>query len=150
MATKKAVVKSAAMAKTLESALAGLAVVCENGGKAVDSRAKDGKKLAASSKRLSKKRATLAKRKKTVAAKLKKDATADNRNALKAVVKEMAAVAKEAASVKKAKDANNAELSGLRASVKCANAYAKGIAAADKVLNKPKKKRRKKKVAKSA
>ncbi|NOY65824.1 MAG: hypothetical protein GXP13_00255 [Gammaproteobacteria bacterium] len=145
MATKKAVVKSAVMAKTLESALAGLATICESGGKAVDSRAKDGKKLAASSKRLSKKRATLGKRKKAAAAKLKKDATADNRNALKAVEKELAAVVKESAKVKKAKDANNAELSGLRVSVKCANAYVKGVAAADKVLNKPKKKRRKKK-----
>jgi len=145
MATKKAVVKSAAMAKTLDSALAGLATICESGGKAVDSRAKDGKKLAAASKRLGKKRTTLGNRKKTAAARLKKDATADNRNALKAVEKELAAVAKEIAKVKKAKDANNAELTGLRASVKRANAYVKGITAADKVLNKPKKKRRKKK-----
>jgi len=150
MATKKAVVKSAVMAKTLESALAGLATVCESGGNAVDSRAKDGKKLAASSKRLSKKRTTLGKRKKTAAARLKKDATADNRNALKAVEKELAMVSKEAAKVKKEKDANNAELSGLRDSVKRANAYAKGIAAADRVLNKPKKKARRKKVVKSA
>ena len=150
MATKKAVVKSAVMAKTLDSALAGLATICESGGKAADSRAKDGKKLAASSKRLSKKRTTLVKRKKTAAAKLKKDVTADNRNALKTVEKELAAVAKESASVKKTKDANNAEFTGLRASVKRANAYMKGVAAADRVLNKPKKKSRKRAVAKKS
>jgi len=147
-AKKKAIATSAAMAKTLESALGGLASICENGGKAVDTRAKDAKKLAASSKRLGKKRMTLNKRKSTATARLKKDATADNRKALSAVVKELGMVTRELAAVKKVKDANNAELAGLRASLKRATAYMKGVTSADRVLNKPKRKvRRKKKVA---
>lgn len=147
-AKKKAIATSAAMAKTLESALGGLASICESGGKAVDTRAKDAKKLAASSKRLGKKRMMLNKRKSTATARLKKDATADNRKALSAVVKELGMVTRELAKVKKVKDANNAELSGLRTSLKRATAYMKGVTSADRVLNKPKRKvRRKKKVA---
>jgi len=148
MATKKAVVTSAAMAKTLESALAGLATICESGAKAVDSRSKDAKKQAAAFKRLSKKRMTLNKRKKVQAAKIKKDPSADNKKALKATEKDLAVTGRELASCKKTRDANNAELSGLRDSVKRASAYAKGVAAADKKLNKPKKKRRARKKAK--
>jgi len=144
-AKKKAVVKSAAIAKTLDSALDGLTSICESGGKAVDERSKDAKKLAASSKRLGKKRMTLNKRKRTATTKLKKEASADNRKALSAVVKELAMVTRELAKVKKEKDANTAELNGLKASVKRANAYMKGVASADKVLNKPKRKVRRKK-----
>jgi len=148
MATKKAVVKSAAMAKTLDSALAGLATICDSGSKAIDSRSKDAKKFAAAFKRLSKKRLTLNKRKKALAAKIRKDASADNKKALKATEKELVTVGREIASCKKSRDANNLELSGLRDSVKRASAYAKGVAAADKKLNKPKKKRRARKKAK--
>jgi len=146
-AKKKAVVKSAAIAKTLDSALAGLTSICEGGVKAVNERAKEAKKNAAASKRLSKKRMTLSKRKRAAAARLKKDATADNRKALSAVVKELGMVTREIAKVKKAKDANNAELAGLRATVKRATAYMKGVTAADRVLNKPKRKTRRRKKA---
>jgi len=146
-AKKKAVVKSAAIAKTLDSALAGLNSICDSGTKALDASAGEAKKLAVLSKRLSKKRMTLSKRKKTATARLKKDATADNRKALSAVVKELGMVTREIAKVKKVKDANNAELSGLRETVKRATAYMKGVTAADKVLNKPKRKTRRKKAA---
>ena len=146
-AKKKAVVKSAAIAKTLDSALAGLDAICDGGGKALDISTKEAKKLATSSKRLGKKRMTLSKRKKTAAAKLKKDATADNRKALSTVTKELAMVTREIAKVKKEKDANNAELSGLRDTVKRAKAYMKGVMSADRVLNKPKKRKARRKKA---
>ncbi len=146
-AKKKAVVKSAAIAKTLDSALAGLTSICDSGEKAVTTRAKEAKKLSASSKRLSKKRMTLNKRKKTATARLKKDGTAVNRKALSAVVKELGMVTREIARTKKTKDANNAELTGLRETVKRAKAYMKGVTSADRVLNKPKRKTRRRKTA---
>lgn len=146
-AKKKAVVKSAAIAKILDSSLAGLTTICDGGGKALDKSAKEAKKLATLSKRLGKKRTTLGKRKKTAEARLKKDATTDNRKALAVVVKELKVVTLEFAKVKKIKDANNAELSGLRATVKRAAAYMKGITTADNVLNKPTRKAPRKKSA---
>jgi hypothetical protein len=99
--------------------------------------------------RLSKKRATLLKRKKLATTRVQKEPSADNNKALRDVKKELDSVTKELGKAKIVKDANNAELSDLRASLKRATAYRKGVAAADKVLNKPKKKSRRKKAVSS-
>lgn len=144
---KKPIVKATVVAKSLENALTNLEAAFDSGSKAVAERAKNGSQNAKTVARLSKKRATLAKRKTLATARVKKDGSADNKKALSAVTKELNSVAGELNKAKVVKDANNAELNDLRASLKRATAYRKGIAAADRVLNKPKKKSRKKRPA---
>lgn len=139
---KKTMIKSNVAKNRFEAAIVALSTTCEEGNKAVDARAKQGKKNAALVARLSKKRTALLKRKKTAAIRLKKDSSADNHKALSIVTKDINAVAKDLKKAKSGKDANNLELSGLRATLKSANAYMKAISVADKILNKPKKKKR--------
>lgn len=146
---KKTVAKAAVVAKSLENALVNLEAAFESGTKAVAERSQTGSQLAKSVARLTKKQATLVKRKKLAAARVKKEASADNKKALRDVTKELDDVKKELGKVKTPKDANNAELSHLRASLKRATAYRKAIAAVDKGLNKPKKKSRRKKAVSS-
>jgi hypothetical protein len=152
MAVKKnkPIAKAGMVAKSLENALINLEAAFESGTKAVAERTQTGSQFAKLVARLSKKRAALMKRKKLATARVKKEASADNKKALRDVTKELDAVKKELGKAKTTKDANNAELSDLRASLKRATAYRKGIAAADKVLNKPKKKSRRKKRAVSS
>jgi len=109
--------------------------------KAIAVRDKDAKKLTGAVKRLSKKRATLSKRKKLAAARAKKAPGADTRSALRTVVKDLASTRKELTRAKAAKDANAMELTPLKTAFRRANAYAKAIEKADKSLNKPKKKK---------
>ena len=144
---KKPLIKSSMAKSKLETAVSVLSAACEEGNKAIIARAKDGKKNASLVSRLSKRRTALVKRKSAAAARLKKDASADNRKALNAVNKDIKSVSSELKKAKSVKDANNLELSGLRATLKSANAYMKAIAAADRVLNRPKKKRRARKKA---
>ena len=144
---KKPLIKSSMAKSKLETAVSVLSAACEEGNKAIIARAKDGKKNALLVSRLSKRRTALVKRKSAAAARLKKDASADNRKALNAVNKDIKSVSSELKKAKSVKDANNLELSGLRATLKSANAYMKAIAAADRVLNRPKKKRRARKKA---
>ena len=78
---------------------------------------------------------------------MKKDASVANKKALAAIKKDVAAIKKEAEKVKKMKLAVSDELATLKAASKRAIAYAKGVTAADKALNKPVKKKRRKKAA---
>jgi hypothetical protein len=141
---KQSIAKAAMVAKSLENALVNLEAAFESGTKAVTERTQNGSQFAKLVARLSKKRATLMKRKKLTTERIKKDASAENKKALRDVTKELDTVTKELGKAKIVKDANNAELGDLRASLKRTTAYRKGVAAADKVLNKPKKKPRKK------
>lgn len=141
---KKSVAKSASVEKVIGNAMTALAAANSDGEKAVATLSKIAKKLTTEGKRLSKKRATLTKRKKATTTKVKKDGSADAKKLLKATIKELNAVKKDAAKSLAAKTANNAELKGLKVSAKRTKAYLAVIAKADKVLNKPKKKRRKK------
>jgi hypothetical protein len=145
--TKKPVIKNAALVKVIESSLSNLEAATANGAKALALATKKSKQSSAEGKRLSKKRVTLIKRRKTAAAKAKKDPVAANTKALKAVERELAAIRKDAAKNKTVRVANFEELSGLRANCKRLNAYSKAIAAADRVLNKPKKKARRRKAS---
>ena len=104
-----------------------------------------GKNLSAEAKRLGKKRKTLNNRRNSAAAKAKKDPVVANRNALRKVARELADVRKAVAKNKPVKAANFGELSGLRISCRRLAAYGRALAAADKALNKPKKKSRKRK-----
>ena len=144
MATKKRpIAKSASVEKNIDVALERLDAACTEGDKAVAARSKIAKKLNAESRRLNKKRATLVKRSKVAAVKAKADPSAATRKALREAVTELAATRKALAKTRAAKAVNTPELAALKVAQRQANAYGKAIAQADKVLNKPKKKRKK-------
>lgn len=147
-AKKKTVVKSASVDKSIAVAVNSLMSVCDVSSGAVASRADDAKKFTAESKRLVKKKTALAKRKKMTAAKLKKDSSAANRKMLKDIDKELTLITKAGAKNRAEKTANSEELSGLQMGFKKASTYMKAIEKADKILNKPKKKKKKVKRAK--
>ncbi len=142
---KKPIVKSAAVEKLLASAIEKLTEAQSKSEKAVAARTKDAKKFATAVKRLAKRKATLTKRKKAATKRAEKNSSADNRKALRTVIKDLATATRELAKARKIKAANSAELTPLKAVQKRLNAYTKGIAQANKVLNKPKKKPRRKK-----
>ena len=144
---KKPVIKNTALVIVIDTSLANLETATTNGAKALALATKKNKQSSAEGKRSNKKRVTLIKRRKTAAAKAKKDPVAANKNALKAVVKELAVIRNEVAKNKIVKAANFEELSGLRVSSRRLAAYSKALSAADRVLNKPKKKTRKRKIS---
>lgn len=145
MAKAKKVIKSSALSSKVTSMLEALAAAQKEGELAVASLTKDRKKLTAESKRLSKKKSVLSKRKAAAAKRLKKTPGADNRKALSAVTKELTQITAASAKARAESAANLEELNLVKASLKQATAYSASIAKADKVLNKPKKKRRAKK-----
>lgn len=148
---KKAVIKGAVLEKSIASSIDNLTAALEAGTKAVESRSAEAKKHLAENKRLVKKRATLVKRKKTTTNKIKKDpSSAENKKVLRDIEKEITIIAKSIAKIKPQRDSNAEELAALRASLKRATAYVKGIQQADRVLNKPKKKIRRRTVTKAA
>ena len=141
---KKTIIKSSALNKTIDAATSSIETASNDASKAVDKVTSDAKKLTAEVKRHTKKRSTLTKRKKTTAARQKSNPNAENRKALAAVVKELKTTisAQDKARTNKAKTTD--ELTALRDASKKLNAYSKAIAAADRALNKPKKKVRRK------
>lgn len=147
MAVSKKTIKNAALAKVIDSSLTNLEAATASGSKALALATKNSKQSSAEGKRLSKKRITLIKRRKSAATKAKKEPIAANKKALGAVDKELAAIRKAASKNKVVKAANFDELSGLRVSCRRLSAYSKAISAADRVLNKPKKKTRRRKAA---
>jgi hypothetical protein len=144
---KKPVIKNAALAKVIDTSLANIETASANGANALALATKKSKQSSAEGKRLSKKRVTLIKRRKAAGTKAQKDPVAANKKALKAVDKELAAIRKDAAKNKTVRVANFEELSGLRVSCRRLSAYNKALTAADRVLNKPKKKTRKRKAS---
>lgn len=134
--TKRGIAKSAAVTKSIETALASLGTACVAGDSAVARRGKDGKSLAAATKRLSKKRATLAKRKQLSAKRAKASPSGETRKALRAVIKELATTKSQLVKAQAAKGTNAVELAALKAAQRRASAYAKAIAQAEKSLNK--------------
>ena len=144
MATrKKTIAKSAAVEKNIATSLEKLAAACTDGDKAVAARSKVAKQLNREASRLNKRRGLLLRRTKAAAKKASTSPGAETRKALRAATAELAATRKAIAKVRAAKAVNSPELAALKAASRQANAYAKAIGQADKVLNKPKKKRRK-------
>jgi len=146
---KVSVVSSLAVEKTIETSVGNLAKACSDAAAAVATKTKETSKLAAEIKRCSKKRVTLMKRKKIAANKLKKESSADNRKALKEVEKEITSVAKELGKFKPIKASVSEELTALKGHYKRVAAYVGAFEKADKILNKPKKKLKKRKKAKN-
>jgi len=145
MAKAKPVVKAAALDKTINASIDSLTKACGNAETAVTRKSAEAKKLLAEVKRNLKKKTTLTKRSKTAAAKLKKDANAVNKKAVAAVTKELNATKTALDKSRASKAVVLTELASLKAASKRLTTYTKAIAAADKVLNKPAKKRRAKK-----
>jgi len=144
---KKPVIKNTALVKVIDTSLTNLETATTNGVKALALATKKSKQSSTEGRRLNKKRVTLIKRRKTAVAKAKKDPDAANKKVLKTVDKELAAIRKEVAKNKIVKAANFEELSGLRVSCRRLAAYMKTLAAADRALNKPKKKTKKRKTS---
>ena len=149
MATAKKLATSASIAKNIEIATENLFAAKNNGDASVKTLDKERKKLLAENKRISKKTAVLSKKKKAAATRLKKCPSAANRKAVNVITKELAALKKIGVSTRAASSANSEELKAIKASVKQAAAYLTVIVKADKLLNKPKKKRAKKRVVKA-
>jgi len=148
MATKKkSIAKSASVEKNIATALEKLSAATTDGDKAVATRSKIAKKLNAESRRLNKRRGTLVRRSKTAAAKAKAEPNAANRKILRETVAELAATRRALVKNRAAKAVNSPELKALKAAQRQANAYGKAIVQADKVLNKPARKRRKRRKA---
>ena len=149
MAKAKKLVTASALANLVRSATESLASAANDGMIAGDALSKDRKKLVADSRRLAKKRAVLTKKKTAASKRLKNTPNAENRKAVSSVTKELVTVKKDGEKARAAAATNTEELKAVKASLKQAAAYVSVIEKADKILNKPKKKRRaKKRVAK--
>ena len=141
---KKTIIKSSALNKTIDAATSSIESASNDAGKAVAKVTSDAKKLTAEVKRHTKKRSILTKRKKAATTKQKSNPNAANRKALATVVKELKSTISAQEKARTNKTKTTEELNGLRDASKRLNAYSKAIAAADRVLNKPKKKARRK------
>ena len=139
---KRAIAKSTAVTKNIETALAALGAACVAGDRAVATRSKGGKSLTATTKRLSRKRAILTKRKRTSAKRAKAAPSGETRKALRAVAKELATTKSQLDKTRAAKGANAVELAALKAAQRRTNAYAKAIVQAEAALNKRAKRRK--------
>jgi chromosome segregation ATPase len=144
MAKTKPVMKAAALDKTITSATESLTRACSNADAAVTAKTAEEKKLNLQIKQHTKKKTTLTKRNKTAAARLKKDPSAVNKKAAATVAKELKAVKSALDKIRATKATVSTELTALKTAAKRLTAYTKGINAADKVLNKPVKKKRSK------
>lgn len=144
MAKSKPIMKAAALDKTITSATESLMKAGSNAAAAVTAKQAEEKKLNTQIKQYTKKKATLTKRNKTAAARLKRDPSAVNKKAAATVSKDLNAIKTALEKTRANKTALSTELSALKAAAKRLTAYTKGINAADKVLNKPAKKKRKK------
>jgi len=146
MPKAKSIVKNDVVDKAVNTAMSTLSNAGVECTRSIAAATKLAKTYLSAAKRLSKKRATLLKRKKSAAARLKKTANAINRKALKTVEKELNSVKKELGKLMPVKSANALELASLKASLKRIAAYTGVLDKADKILNKPKKKKRKKRI----
>ena len=149
MAKTKRPASASSIAKKIQVATENLSIAKNDGEAAASSLEKDRKKLLAENKRITKKRAVLSRKKKAAANRLKKTPNAENRKAVNAISKELTTVNKAGVKARAARSVNAEELKSVKTSLKQASAYLAVIAKADKQLNKPKKKRAKKRAVKA-
>ncbi len=148
MIKAKPIVKATTLDKTITASTDSLTKACNDAVTAITKKTAEAIKLMAEVKRHTKTKAILTRRSKTAAAKLKKDPNAANKKAVTDVAKEIKLTSSALDKARTNKAIVSTELAALRAASKRLNAYTKAITAADKVLNKPAKRRRMKKVAK--
>jgi flagellar basal body rod protein FlgG len=145
MAKAKPVIKAAALDKTINSSTEALSKASDAAGTAVISKVAEAKSIADEIQRHLKKKSTLTKRSKVVIAKYKKSPDAAGKKSVGAIEKELKLTQASLVKARASKVSVVTELTALRAVTRRLNAYTKAITAADKVLNKPV--RRKKKSA---
>jgi len=145
MAKTQTIATASSLANKIQVATENLLLAKKDGEVAASSLEKDRKKLLAENKRLAKKRALLGRKKKATANRLKKTPNAENRKEANLINKELAAIKKASDKARAVSTVNADKLKGVKTSLKQASAYVSVIEKADKVLNKPKKKKRAKK-----
>ena len=139
---KKPVTRNSVIANSIDTAVYNLETALEKVNKAVAVRSAESKKMLNESKRLRKRHTTQMNRKRRAIAAEKKNSTVDTRKAVRAATSELNATKKAIAKVTGARQLLLDELSGLKQSQQSVNAYVKGIYAADRAIEKSKKKKR--------
>ena len=141
-ATKnKAVARNSVIANSIVSAVYNLETALEKVNRAVTSRSAESKKLLNESRRLRKRHTTQMNRKKRAIAADKKNSTVDTRKAVRVATSELNATKKAITKAAGSRQLVLDELSGLKESQKRVTAYVKGINAADRAIEKSKKKK---------
>lgn len=141
-ASKKPVTRNSVIASSIDSAVYNLEAALEKADKAVVVRSAESKKLLNESRRLRKRRTTQINRKKRAIAADKKNSTGDTRKAVRAVTSELNATNKAITKTSSARQAVLEELAGLKDSQKMLSGYVKGIYAADRAIERAKKKKK--------
>jgi len=139
---KKPVARNSVITNSISSAVYNLEVALDKANKAVAVRSAESKKLLNESRRLRKRHATQMNRKKRAIAAEKKSSNADTRKALRTATSELNATKKAIEKTTTTRQAVLEELTGLKESQKHANAYVKGIYAADRAIARSNKKKR--------
>lgn len=141
MAKRARIKASAVIRKNLEAALERLGAISADADAAVATRSKAAKKSLAEVKRMNKRRGVLLRKKKTASNRAKKAPSRETKSALRAVERELVVTRKALVKARAVKAANADELAGAKASQRQLNAYNKATAAADRALNRSRKKR---------
>jgi hypothetical protein len=140
--SKKPITRNTVIANSIDSAVYNLEIALEKANKAVSLRSAESKKLLTESRRLRKRHATQMNRKKRAIAAEKKNSSADTRKAVRVATSELNATKKAIEKTTTTRQAVLEELAGLKQSQKNANAYVKGIYAADRAIARSNKKKR--------
>ena len=141
-ASKKPVTRNSVIANSIDSAVYNLEAALEKADKAVVVRSAESKKLLNESRRLRKRRTTQINRKKRAIAADKKNSTGDTRKAIRAVTSELNATNKAITKTSSTRHVVLEELAGLKDSQKMLSGYVKGIYAADRAIERAKKKKK--------
>ncbi len=139
---KKTLIRSTQFVNTIDISVERLNEVLNSGEVAVAKRSKDSIQQLALIRRLKKKKQTLQNRKNRATANQKKTPSADNAKQIRVSGREIVSIKKQLTKATALRQANLAELSVLRVNLRRASAYVKAINAAEKQLNKPKRRRR--------
>ena len=139
---KKPVTRNSVIANSIDSAVSNLETALEKVNRAVAVRSAESKKMLNESRRLRKRHTAQMNRKKRAIAAEKKNSTVDTRKAVRVTTSELNATKKAIAKVAGARQLVLEELSGLKESQQNVSAYVKGIYAADRAIEKSKKKKR--------
>ena len=139
---KKPVTRNSVIANSIDSAIYNLEAALEKANRAVAVRSAESKKMLNESRRLRKRHTAQMNRKKRAIAAEKKNSTVDTRKAVRVTTSELNATKKAIAKVAGARQLVLEELSGLKESQQNVSAYVKGIYAADRAIEKSKKKKR--------
>ena len=138
---KKPVARNTVIANSIDNAVNNLEVALEKANKAVTTRSVESKKLLNESRRLRKRHAAQMKRKQRAIAAEKKNSNADTRKAVRTTTAELNATKKALTKTTATRQAIVQELAALKDSQKHVAAYVKGIYAADRAIERSKKKK---------